>query len=110
MPVYHPHSIAQDQKRRRRVLMVVVAIVLAVVISVAIFVQAQKAVVEQTALSMRTAILERAMQCCAVEGSYPQSIEYLEQNYGLSVNHSDFNIYYDCYADNIVPSVVVVPK
>ena len=65
---------------------------------------------EQGAVSVRDAILDSAKQCCAIEGSYPSSLEHLEQSYGLRVNRGDYVITYEVFAENIMPSVVVVPR
>lgn len=65
---------------------------------------------EQGAVSVRNAILDSAKQCCAIEGSYPASIEHLESEYGLRVNRDDYVITYETFAENILPSVVVVPR
>lgn len=64
----------------------------------------------QGELSVRNAILNSAKQCCAVEGSYPSSMNYLEQNYGLVVNRNDYAITYEVFADNVMPNVVVLAK
>lgn len=45
---------------------------------------------EQAEQSLRTAVLDAAVQCYALEGAYPQSLSYLEENYGVQVNHSRF--------------------
>ena len=50
------------------------------------------------------------MQCAAIEGSYPMTLSYLEDNYGLQVNDDDFVIFYDAFASNVLPFVTVVPK
>ena len=65
---------------------------------------------EQGAVSVRNAILESAKQCCAIEGAYPTSLAYLEQNYGLSINQDDYVITYEVFAENVMPGVVVLPK
>lgn len=65
---------------------------------------------EQGAVSVRDAILDSAKQCCAIEGSYPSSLEHLVNDYGLRINSSDYIITYEVFAENIVPSVVVVPR
>ncbi len=65
---------------------------------------------EQGELSVRNAIMNSAKQCCAIEGSYPSSLTYLEQNYGLVVNHGDYAITYEVFADNVMPNVVVLSK
>ena len=43
-------------------------------------------------------------------GLYPSSLEHLEQGYGLRVNRDDYVITYEVFAENIMPSVVVVPR
>lgn len=65
---------------------------------------------QQAAESVRSAVLDAALQCCAIEGSYPPSLAYLEEHYGLTVNRSDFAITYESYAANVMPSVRVVPR
>ena len=59
---------------------------------------------------VRNAILNSAKQCCAIEGAYPSSLAYLEENYGLVVNRSDYAITYEVFADNVMPNVVVLAK
>ena len=65
---------------------------------------------EQGAVSVREAVLNSARQCCAIEGSFPSSLQYLEDNYGLRINHNDYIVTYEAFASNLSPSVVVVPR
>ena len=65
---------------------------------------------DQGAASVREAVLRAASQCCAVEGSYPHNLSYLEEHYGLTVNREDYAVIYEAYASNVAPSVVVVPR
>ena len=108
--MYHPQSSDQIRRRQQSWVRLFIILALGVLIGALVFIGARDAVREQGALSMRTAILEHAKQCCAVEGAYPKSINYLVDHYGLVINDKDYVITYDCYADNVVPSVVVVPK
>lgn len=108
--MYHPQSTDQIRRRQQSWLRVVIVLLVAMVLGAVVFIGARDAIREQGALSMRTAILEHAKQCCAVEGAYPKSMSYLVEHYGLVINDTDYVITYDCYADNVVPSVVVVPK
>ena len=71
---------------------------------------AQAAMREQAAQSLRTAVLDAAVQCYALEGAYPQSLSYLEENYGVQVNHSRFIVSYEVYASNQLPVVAVLEK
>ena len=65
---------------------------------------------EQGAVALRESVLRSALQCCAVEGSFPTSLEHLEDHYGLVVNEDDYRVMYEWLGDNITPSVVVVPR
>lgn len=71
---------------------------------------AQAAMREQAAQSLRTAVLDAAVQCYALEGAYPQSLSYLEENYGVQANHSRFIVSYEAYASNQLPVVAVLEK
>ena len=65
---------------------------------------------EDGAAAIRDAVRSRAKQCYVIEGSYPESLDYLTQNYGLAVNTEDYNVIYIAYAENIPPEIKVVPK
>lgn len=101
---------AQDRTRRtRRIVGVVVACALAVTLWIA-WDTANGQTEAQGAHSVRTAVMDAAMQCAAVEGAYPSSLKYLEEHYGLIVNHADYAVTYEAFASNVPPSVVVVPR
>ena len=65
---------------------------------------------EQGELSLRNAILRSAKQCASIEGSYPASLNYLEENYGLVIQHDKFAVSYEVFAENVMPSVVVLAR
>lgn len=48
--------------------------------------------------------------CYAVEGAYPESVEYLTENYGLVYDKDKYIIDYSRFADNIRPSVNVLER
>ena len=56
------------------------------------------------------AIIRSAGQCYAIEGFYPPDIEYLENNYGLLVDHDKYVVSYSIFASNIIPEVEVFLK
>lgn len=65
---------------------------------------------EESAAAIKNAIRRSALQCYAVEGIYPPTLEYLEENYGLQVNTRDYYIRYDIFASNIAPEITVTGK
>lgn len=108
--MYHEISEQTRKRKRRRALVALVVLCVLVVVGAFSYRAMRKTMNEQAATSMRQSILDTANQCCAIEGSYPLSLEHLEQNYGLTINREDFVITYQAYANNIAPNVVVIPR
>ncbi len=82
------------------IMVIAVNLVIAVLLS-------QQIARTQGVTTLRDSILDAAVQCCAVEGSYPSSLAHLESDYGLVVNHDDYVVTYEWLGDNVPPSVVV---
>ena len=53
------------------------------------------------------AVMKAAIQCYAVEGFYPPTIEYLVDNYGLSVNEKKYLVSYDTFSPAAMPKIDV---
>jgi len=53
------------------------------------------------------AVHNAALTCYAVEGGYPQDIEYLRDNYGLAYDASRYMVSYIWNGDNLVPGIYV---
>ena len=60
--------------------------------------------------SLHTAIEHSVVQCYAVEGTYPPSLSYLEEHYGLTYDHNLFFIDYNTYGANIFPDITILRK
>ena len=65
--------------------------------------------------SEKQKILERnivatLVKCYAIEGYYPQKLSYLEEHYGLIVDHNKYHINYKTVGSNILPTVTVTVK
>ena len=55
-------------------------------------------------------IIDKAMiQCYALEGSYPASLDYLT-SYGVILDKAHFNYYFEAIGSNIKPIVIVFEK
>lgn len=76
----------------------------------ALAVRARKDVRAESRASIRQAVIRAAAECYGVEGAYPESLDYLEENYGLSVNHRDFLVIYEAFASNRLPQVQVLVR
>lgn len=60
-------------------------------------------------------VLENALdrsitQCYALEGSYPPSLNYLVENYGLTYNSEHFFIDYQYIGSNLRPDVTIIER
>ena len=64
----------------------------------------------QGAAALRQAVLEAAVQCYAVEGRYPESLDRLEREYGVQINHDRYIVVYEAFASNLPPEVTVLQK
>lgn len=60
--------------------------------------------------AMRSAVQKAIVNCYASEGIYPPNIEYLEDHYGIVINHNKYIIHYERAGSNIMPSVEVFQK
>ena len=45
----------------------------------------------------------------AIEGRYPDSIEYIEENFGIYIDRTRFVVHYSIFAPNILPEIRVFP-
>jgi hypothetical protein len=59
---------------------------------------------------VRAAVRDAVLTCYAVEGFYPETLDYLKQNYGLRFNEDQYFVYYDAFASNIMPGIQVTEK
>lgn len=59
------------------------------------------------AVTLQNAIKRASVQCYAVEGRYPSSVEYLVDNYGIQVDSQKYAVFYEGFASNIMPDITV---
>ena len=50
------------------------------------------------------------MTCYSVEGYYPSSLSYLEENYGLIIDEKKVNVFYQSEGSNMFPDIMVSRK
>lgn len=66
---------------------------------------------DSEALRVTEESLHRAMMSCyAIEGRYPETLDYLTENYGVYINPDKYAVYYDAFASNIMPDITVIKK
>lgn len=60
--------------------------------------------------SIERAIHEAALQCYALEGYYPEDLEYLSEHYGILLDEVHYQYHYQYVGGNIRPEIKVVRR
>ena len=97
--------------RKRRYGLIASLAVLAVIVLLIAVPMAGRASEEEmldSVQSIEETVMQRALQCYVIEGAYPMSLEYLEENYGLQINRDDYLVVYTPFAENLPPEVKVL--
>lgn len=54
-------------------------------------------------------VLRRScVACYAAEGAYPSDLEYLKNHYGVHVDEEKYTVYYNLFAQNLMPDITVL--
>lgn len=59
--------------------------------------------------TLERAIARASVRCYAIEGRYPPDVQYLEDNYGVQIDRSKYNVFYEGFASNLMPDITVYP-
>ncbi|MCD8395610.1 MAG: hypothetical protein LUD12_00215 [Lachnospiraceae bacterium] len=62
----------------------------------------------EQAKSLQTALIRSAVQCYATEGSYPESLDYLCEHYGITWNSEKYVVDYEILGSNLMPTITVI--
>lgn len=60
--------------------------------------------------TLRSAITEGAVHCYAVRGYYPQNLDTLIEDYGITYDREEFFVDYQPQGENIMPEITVIRK
>ena len=64
---------------------------------------------EQEDLQRLEGALRRGcVACYAAEGVYPPDLDYIKEHYGVQVDESKYIVYYDIFAENLMPDITVL--
>ena len=59
---------------------------------------------------VRKAVRDAAITCYAVEGAYPEDVEYLRKYYHLSYNDDRYLVTIESFASNPIPDIYVTER
>lgn len=70
---------------------------------------ASKEIDDNEIITLRKSIDKAVINCYAIEGAYPESLEYIEENYGVVIDRDKFIVIYEVLGPNVLPNVIVKP-
>ncbi|MBQ1193874.1 MAG: hypothetical protein IIV45_10850 [Lachnospiraceae bacterium] len=59
---------------------------------------------------LQAALNRSIVQCYALEGTYPDNLVYLQENYGFTYNEEHFYIDYHYIGGNLRPDVTIIER
>ena len=59
--------------------------------------------------SLRQAIVRSAVHCYAMQGRYPESLDYIKEHYGVRWDPKKYIVDYEITGANLMPDVTVFP-
>ena len=97
---------------RRNKMQMIVLIAFAIIVMANLFVVNRFSTISindanQQIAQIEKAIKHAAIQCYALEGSYPDQVVYLENNYGVTYDHNRFFVHYRYDSANYIPDIIV---
>lgn len=60
--------------------------------------------------TLEQAVRRGIVHCYSTEGSYPESLSYLKEHYGLYYDENRFFVDYQVYGSNIPPEVTIIDR
>ncbi|MDE7037100.1 MAG: hypothetical protein K2O98_03885 [Lachnospiraceae bacterium] len=60
--------------------------------------------------TLEQAVNRGIVHCYSIEGAYPESLQYLKDNYGLTYDDEKFFVDYQVLGSNIIPDVTIIDR
>ena len=57
---------------------------------------------------LEESILRATVKCYAIEGRYPYTVSYIEENYGIRIDRAKYAVHYEIFASNLFPEITVI--
>lgn len=65
---------------------------------------------EEGRRQLEEALRRGAVACYAAEGRYPPDVAYLEAHYGIRVDEGRYTVFYEVFAENLMPQITVLQR
>ena len=60
--------------------------------------------------TLEQAVSRGIVHCYAMEGAYPESLQYLKDHYGLIYDEDRFFVDYQVLGSNLIPDVTIIDR
>ena len=60
--------------------------------------------------NLEEAVRRSVVACYATEGFYPPDLDYLQSHYGLQIDWDHYTVFYEVFAENLMPDITVLEK
>ena len=70
--------------------------------------QTQQASRAESLRVLEDSIRRAVVVAYAVDGRYPESIQYIEENFGIHIDWTRFVVHYQIFASNVFPDIAVI--
>ena len=94
----------------RGIILTVAAFLVMVVVLVFALTRVDERSQQEQTKTLEDALLRATLTCYAVEGRYPDGVEYLQNNYGIVYDEEKYIVVMDAFAMNILPDIRVLIK
>lgn len=64
----------------------------------------------RAAQTLEQALNRGIVHCYTIEGSYPESLQYLKDHYGLTYDEERFFVDYQVLGSNIIPEITIIDR
>ena len=99
----------ENRKKHMRIIPFLLAVTVVICVWYGITVTADRTRVQEKQ-SLEEALRRDIVTCYALEGVYPESLDYLKEHYGLTYNEDRYIVNYEVLGSNLMPDVTVMDK
>jgi len=103
------HLYEQKSRWPRTVALSALGLGLVILLVVLLLGQAGERMYAQQLATLENALRRASVTCYALEGRYPDTLDYLTEHYGVVIDDDRFAVSYNVFARNVMPRIEVNP-
>ena len=85
----------------------IISLIALIVVAIIIFGRVESVQSREETTLVRDAVRQAAINCYAVEGAYPDSVEYLREHYQLAYDEDRYAVTLEGFASNLIPDIYI---